>query len=101
MGCSNTIERTLRDSKYQQADFFSPKSTLEIKSFRHDPNRRTLPETDVKVRAKKKLTFSELLVKFGYITQDKSKESRKRPWHVAPVNLDGYSSSDDDENVGI
>jgi len=42
------------------------------------------------------MTFSQLLVKFGYITADKAKESRKRPWHVAPINLDGYSDSSDE-----
>ena len=42
-----------------------------------------------------------MLVKFGYITEDKSKENRKRPWHVAPVNLGDWSSSSDEENMGI
>ena len=39
MACTNTLERTLRESKYQHADFLDPKSTIEIKSFHHDTNR--------------------------------------------------------------
>lgn len=101
MSCSNTLERTLRESKYQQADFLNPKSTVEIKSFRRNPNNSIANEGDLKMPPKKKMTFSQLLVKFGYITQDKSKENRKRPWHITPINPDGYSSSEDDENVGI
>jgi len=101
MSCSNTLERTLRESKYQHADFLEPKSTIEVKTFRHDINESPPKEFDPQKPPKKKMTFSQLLVKFGYITADKTKENRKRPWHVTPINPDGYSDSSDDENVGI
>ena len=102
MACTNTLERTLRESKYQHADFLEPKShIIDKKSFRHDPNGSPPPQFDPQKPPKKKMTFSQLLVKFGYITADKTKENRKRPWHVTPINPDGYSSSSDDENVGI
>ena len=101
MSCSNTLERTLRESKFQHADFLEPKSQIAMKkTFRKDPNGSPPPVFDPQKPPKKKMTFSQLLVKFGYITADKTKESRKRPWHVTPINPDGFSSSSDEDNMG-
>ena len=102
MACSNILERTLRESKYQQADWLEPKSSIaNKKSFRHDPYGEAPVVYDPMNPPKKKMTFTQLLTKFGYITADKTKESRKRPWHVTPINPDGYSSSSEEENVDI
>lgn len=84
------------------ADYLSPGANLgQKKSFRRDLSGSPPPLFDPQRPPKKKSTFQQLLVKFGYITEDKSKEARKRPWHVAPVNFDNWSSSSDDENMGI
>ena len=100
MACSNTLERTLRETKYQHADFVRNKHQFGFKkTFRNDGS--PPPVFDPQRPPKKKQTFAQMLVKFGYITADKSKENRKRPWHVTPVNPDGWTSSSDDENMGI
>lgn len=102
MACSNILERTLRESKFQQADWMEPASQIaNKKTFRHDPNGDPPAAFDPLNPPKKKMTFTQLLTKFGYITADKTKENRKRPWHVAPVNPGGYSSSSDEEDRGI
>ena len=42
------------------------------------------------------MTFSQMLVKFGYIQEDKSaQKNKKRPWHVKEIK--GGDSSDDDK----
>ena len=100
MACSNTLERTLRESKYQNADFLETKLPFGVKkTFRKDGS--PPPVFDPQRPPKKKQTFQQMLVKFGYISADKSKEDRKRPWHVAPVNAGDWSSSSDEENMGI
>ena len=103
MKFNNTLERTLRESKFQQSNWNDQKSFIaNKKTFRQDPTGQHAPvQFDPLNPPKKKMTFAQLLVKFGYITQDKTQDNRKRPWHVAHVNPDGYSSSDDDANVGI
>ena len=75
-----------------------PKSQIaNKKSFRHDPYGQAPAVYDPMNPPKKKMTFTQLLTKFGYITADKTKENRKRPWHVTPINPDGYSSSSEEE----
>jgi len=102
MACTNILERTLRESKFQQADWLDVKPQIAAKkSFRHDPNGNAPKAFDPMNPPKKKMTFTQLLTKFGYITADKTKENRKRPWHVTPINPDGYSSSSDEENADV
>ena len=42
------------------------------------------------------MTFSQMLVKFGYIQEDKSAQKNKqRPWHVKKITS---ADSDSDDN---
>ena len=59
MACNNLLERTLRESKYQNADWLEPKSQiLSKKSFRHDPSGSPPPAFDPQKPPKKKPTFT-------------------------------------------
>jgi len=72
MACTNTLERTLRETKHEQANWLKQQTTIaNKKSFRCDPSGNPPAQFDPQAPPKKKMTFSELLVKFGYITGDK------------------------------
>jgi len=73
MGCSIVVEKSLRETKFEKADFSEPKTTINAKkSFRKDPRGSPPPVFDPQKPPKKKMTFTQLLVKFGYISADKS-----------------------------
>jgi len=74
-GCGNVLERSLRDTQYQKAGWIEHLTMAEgKKSYRLDPNGSPKMGYDPNKPQKKKMTFTELLIKFGYITADKKKD---------------------------
>ena len=87
MAMSNHVERGLRETQQSGYGFMNPKSSLnDRKVFRVDPNSpksllKKLAVNEEEKKPKKKATFEQLLTKYGYATEDKQDQKRKRPWH--------------------
>ena len=99
MAMSNHVERGLRETQQYGYGYMNPKSSLNDKKiFRVDPNS---PKALIKkisneeeAKPKKKATFEQLLTKYGYATEDKQDQKRKRPWHYKQPKVDDSSSSE-------
>ena len=79
----------------------NPRSSLNDKKvFRVDPNspksllKKLADNEGEQQKPKKKATFEQLLTKYGYATEDKQDQKRKRPWHYKKPKVEDSSSTE-------